>query len=149
MLYLYGLAEYDNETNSKSKIEFTTRKQLTDKINTKYNIKLSVSTIERLIKKYDSYKLYYNINFSKNQIMLLNSFQKKKQVRFIALSNQEFNILIAQNNDLLCKYYLYLRFNCGKSSSKTIDHSAELILARMGYSTKSNKTKSLLYHFNS
>lgn len=95
MLYLYGLAEYDRETKCRDKIVFSTRKKLAEDINTKYSINLSVSTIERLIKKSDSYSFYYKIDFSKNQIRLQNDFQKKKEVRFIKLSDKAFKALIA------------------------------------------------------
>ena len=149
MLYLYDMAEYDRETKCRDKIVFSTRKKLTEDINAKYNISLSASTIERLIKNADSYSFYYKIDFSKSQIRLQNDFQKKKQVRFITLSDKAFKALIAQKNDLLIKYYCYLCYNCGKSSTKSIDHTAELILSNMGYCGTSNKNKSLLYDFNS
>lgn len=149
MLYLYGLAEYDRETKCRDKIVFSTRKKLAEDINTKYSINLSVSTIERLIKKSDSYSFYYKIDFSKNQIRLQNDFQKKKEVRFIKLSDKAFKALIAQQNDLLIKYYCYLCYNCGKSFSGAIDHTAELILSNMGYCGTSKKYKDLLYSFNS
>lgn len=149
MLYLYGLAEYDRETKCRDKIVFSTRKKLAEDINTKFDINLSYSTVERLIKKADSYSFYYKIDFSKSQIRLQNDFQKKKQVRFITLSDKAFKALIAQKNDLLIKYYCYLCYNCGKSSTKSIDHTAELVLSNMGYCGTSKKYKDLLYHFNS
>lgn len=95
MLYLYGMAEYDRETKCRDKIVFSTRKQLAKDINAKYNISLSDSTVERLIKKADSYSFYYKIDFSKSQIRLQNDFQKKKEVRFIRLSDKAFKTLIA------------------------------------------------------
>lgn len=149
MLYLYGLAEYDRKTKCRDKIVFSTRKKLTEDINAKYNISLSASTIERLIKNADFYSFYYKIDFSKSQIRLQNDFQKKKEVRFIRLSDKAFQALIEQKNDLLIKYYCYLCYNCGKSFSGVIDHTAELILSNMGYCGKSKKYKDLLYHFNS
>lgn len=94
-LYLYGMAEYDRETKCRDKIVFSTRKQLAKDINAKYNISLSASTIERFIKNADSYSFYYKIDFSKSQIRLQNDFQKKKQVRFITLSDKAFKALIA------------------------------------------------------
>lgn len=149
MLYLYGLAEYDRETKCRDKIVFSTRKQLAKDINAKFDINLSDSTIERLIKKADSYGFYYKIDFSKNQIKLQNDFQQKKEVRFVTISDKAFKALIEQKNDLLCKYYFYLCFNCGKSSTKSIDHTAELILSNMGYCGTSKTYKDLIYSFNS
>lgn len=94
MFYLYGMAEYDRETKCRDKIVFSTRKKLAEDINAKYNINLSASTIERLIKNADFYSFYYKIDFSKSQIRLQNDFQKKKQVRFIRLSDKAFKALI-------------------------------------------------------
>ena len=66
------------------------------------------------------------MNTDDNTIILNNNFRKGSAAsnKFITLSDSEIKFLIEQDNKLLNKYYLYLKYYCGYSKSKQIDTTA-------------------------
>lgn len=109
---------------------------------------ISSSTIDRFLKKIPIfYENYFIIDFSKKQIRLRNCFKGMTHSRFITLSDGTFHMLVSLNDDLLCKYYCFLRFECGKHPNGT-DRTAKQILEAMGYSSKSGNYQSRLSEYN-
>ena len=49
ILYLYGIAEYNKDTKTRNIIKYNSIKEIKERINNKFNICLSQSTLERLI----------------------------------------------------------------------------------------------------
>lgn len=148
LLYLYGIAEYNKTNNYIDTINYISARKLTEKINKKYNKSLSNSTINRFLKDIISgnYNDFLTIDTAKKQILLKNHFRRAKNCAFVALNKNIFDTLIEIDEDLFCKYTLYLYFVCGKYQ-KT-DSTAEQILSALGYSAQSGKNKSNLSRYN-
>ena len=151
VFYFYGIATYSNDTKCYDFIEYKSNRQLKEKINNQYkNANLSSSPVDRLIKKLslEPYTNYFTIKFQENQIRLRNNFVKKKGVSYICIEKSALEILTEQKDDLLCKYYCYLRYNCGRSKTKTTDSTASQILEALGYSSSSGEYKTRLSSYN-
>ena len=67
------------------------------------------------------------------RIIIHNNIVNRK-TPFICLNRDETNFLITMNDNLLCKYYIYLKYYCGYTKSKRIDSTAKQILFALGYS---------------
>ena len=93
---------------------------------------------------------YFNYNADNKEIILYNNFKKDKAKsnKFVVITEKEKEFLIQQDDNLLCKYLLYIKYYCGKSKTKTTDFTAEQFFAAIGYSKKSGSYKSLLSNYN-
>lgn len=98
-----------------------------------------------------TYKEYFTFDRSEKRITLNNDFRRGKDGTryFITLSDYEATFLISKDEALLTRYYLYLKFYCGRARSKDIDTTAKQILSALGYSAASGKNISLLSYYNS
>lgn len=151
ILYLYGIAEYNKDTKTRNTIKYNSIKEIKERINNKFNISLSQSTAERFINaisKSKEYAEYFEIDINNKYIIIKNNFKSKKNCSFVVLDERQYNFLTNSKNDFLCKYYLCLLYNCGKSKTNTIDSTAEQLLTEMGYSTKSGTNKAKLSEYN-
>ena len=91
---------------------------------------------------------YFIIDFSQSQIRLKNQFKGKTGVRFITLTDEQLQQLTELKDDFLCKYYFYLRANCGTATNGTTDSTAEQALSALGYSTRSAEYKNKISSCN-
>lgn len=110
----------------------------------------SASCINTKIAK-DAYKCFITIDKQAKTITLLNNFQKGKEKRlFVRLSANEVAFLRSIGDNLLCKYYLYLKYYCEVAEKKNIrqDFTANQFLSAIGYSVKSNSIKNKLGYYN-
>lgn len=148
---LYCISAKDNNNKLSNTIIYKNLNELSATIKSRCNYNISVSTISRILKDTDRYKNYFIVNTAKNTITLNNNFRKGSAAsnKFITLSDKEINFLIAQDNKLLNKYYLYLKYYCGYSKSKQIDTTANQILSAIGYSNNCGNNKNNLCKFNS
>lgn len=146
---LYLIAQRDKKENIYNTISFQSQKELAEKVN-KYNDIFSISTINRILndKIYFPYFSYDKIN---KTIILNNNFKKGKTQtnKFVILNDNELLFLISQNDKLLNKYFLYLKYYIGFSKDKKIDTTANQILSAMGYNNKSGNNKEKLCKYNS
>jgi hypothetical protein len=96
------------------------------------------------------YSKYFTKSKEENKIILNSNFRKGSGAsnKFIVLTDKETNFLLEQNNKLLNKYYLYLKYYCGYSKSKKIDTTANQILAAIGYSQNCGNNKDALCKYN-
>lgn len=83
-------------------------------------------------------------------ITLLNSFAKTTHVRYVSIDYRAFNYLRRKDDNLLIKYYLYLKYNYYLSNGKGIDNTAKQFLDACGYCSASGKYLSKVseYTFN-
>lgn len=148
---LYLLSDKDYKSKIKNTIIFKSQQELTERIKNVCNYSISISTISRILKDTKNYSIYFNYNSNENKIILNNNFKKgiAASNKFITLSDKEIYFLLQQDNKLLNKYYLYLKYYCGYSKSKQIDSTANQILLSIGYSNNCGNNKNNLCKFNS
>lgn len=149
LLLLQRLAKYNTDTKCYDTITYENIKQLTDSINEHYcGNSVSQSTVSRVLNNED-YKEYFIYYKTEKKIQLLNNFSKSnsKRNKFIVLNEQEAEMLIQNNDNLLCTYYCYLKYYCGYSKSKEIDTTAKQFFSACGYK-ESGRYKTKLSEYN-
>lgn len=150
VLMFYSIAKFNINSKRYDLITYTSITNLTDQLNsiTKDNTKskISDSTIRRVLKR-KCYNTFLDIDTKSKTIRLRNDIRQCN--KFVMLSESEALKLINQKNDFLAKYYLYLKYYCGYSKSKTIDTTAKQFLAACGYSTDANNNISRVSECNS
>ncbi len=67
---------------------------------------------------------------------------------FVTLSNEEYTKLIAIGDSFVIRYYLYIKYYCGYSKSKTNDFTAKQYLEVCGYSCNSDNMLGKVYKAN-
>ena len=153
LFYLYSIAEYDKATKLYNTIHSISIQDTAGRINAAAGGDvISKATLSRFLN--DEKNSNFFTYDTKNKIITLNNcfrHQEKaeKKQSFIVLSVAEFDFLLKQNDNLLIAYYLYLKYYCGISKSKTTDNTAKQFLAACGYSTKSNNYLSQISKYNS
>lgn len=145
---LYKIAKSNQKERIKNKIEYNSLREFAETLENTCGFSVSATTIQRILNN-EEYTLYFDYDKTNKTIHLKNDFKKKTNVKFVVLSEKEVNFFIKQNNDFLCKYYLYLKFYCGASKMNETNVTAEQILSAIGYSVKSGKNKEKICFFNS
>lgn len=145
---LYLLAELDKTERIYNTIYYKTQKELAEKVSDiYYNFSISTASIKAILNDNK-----YNIYFSKEKgkIILNNNFKNNKCNinKFVILTDKELLFLIMQNDKLLNKYFLYLKYYIGYTKDKQINDTSNRILSAIGYSTKSGQNKEKLSRFN-
>lgn len=142
LLKIYKKAQCIDDDYIKNTIQFSSKKELAEKVDIKYNALLNIL-------KNQEYKDYFTV--SNNQLVINNNFKadnKERVNKFVVLTEKEADILIQYNNNLLAKYFIYHKYYCGFSKYKCHNSTAKQILDTMGYSNKSNNYISQLSRFN-
>lgn len=155
LFYLYGIAVRYEDRKQKDDICFSSFRELEERINGKYakdgKKVVSQATLRRvaLSEKYKDF-FFYDKNYCGRQgIILQNDFSgdRGKKSPFVVLNRKTYNFLITQADNLLAKYTIFLKYQCGRGGNKT-DFTADQFLQAIGYSTKAGNTKSLLGVYN-
>lgn len=146
---LFCIAERNNKDKLNNIIKYKSQKELAERIKDKCSYNISAASISRILNN-ENYLLYFNVNYKENIITLNNNFKKgiAASNKFIILNDEEIIFLLEQDNKLLNKYYLYLKYYCGYSKSKRIDTTANQILSAIGYSNNCGNNKNNLCKFN-
>ena len=146
---LYMIAERNKEEKLDNIIEYKTQKELADKIKSICNYIISVPTISRTIQN-KIYIPYFSKSEKENKLILNNNFKsgKAKSNKFVTLNEKELLFLLEQNNNQLTKYYLYLKYYCGRAETHKIDSTANQILSAIGYSANCGNNKGNLCAYN-
>lgn len=163
LLLFYKIAEADKKQWIKNIVNYSSFKDLMNRMNDvassiakernvmadKVQI-ISASTISR-ISTNTEYNEYFKWQKDEKRIILLNDFRKSNssKIPFVSLGENAVSFLIEQNDNLLAKYYLYLKYHCGSSKSKQTDTTAKQFLDALGYSTKSGSFVSKISEYNS
>lgn len=163
LLLFYKIAEADKKQWIKNIVNYSSFKDLMNRMNDvassiakernvmadKVQI-ISASTISR-ISTNTEYNEYFKWQKDEKRIILLNDFRKSNssKIPFVSLGENTVSFLIEQNDNLLAKYYLYLKYHCGSSKSKQTDTTAKQFLDALGYSTKSGSFVSKISEYNS
>lgn len=146
VLMFYSIAEFNIKTKRFDSIKYNTIKELTEKLNSiSQGNKISESTVHRILKK-EIYNKFLSVNSKDKSIKILNDITQSK--KFVIVSEKEAMMLIDKHQNLLAKYYLYLKYYCGHSKSKKIDTTAKQFLSACGYSIESNSNISKISEYN-
>lgn len=145
---LHLLAERNTKEKINNIVRYTSIAQLSERIATQCNYKISASTISRIINDAE-YNLYF-VCQKKEKIITLNCNMKSRSTvnKFITLTDREIYFLLAQNDKLLIKYYLYIKYYCGYSKRNETDFTAKQFLAAVGYCQSSGKLYGQLSNYN-
>ena len=110
----------------------------------------SNSTLNRLLAN-DEYKDFLTIDKDKRVITLNSSVIKGSNNNcFVRLTNKEIAYLRQEEDNLLCKYYIYLKYYCSlaeKAGTKQ-DFTAKQFLSAIGYSTNSQSQLDKISSYN-
>ena len=148
IIALYRIAEKGKNTKIKDTIHYASINELRERIKENCGFIISVSTISRIFKDTE-YNNYICVDRKTKTILLNNDYTNSNRKRkFIVLNENETDFILKHNDNLLTKYYLYLKYYCGLSKSKTTDSTAKQILCACGYSDKSNLYISRLAEYN-
>lgn len=150
LLALYKIAKSNKADKLKNIIHYKSVKELSKMLES-VGCYRSTATINRILKdriqQYNDYLIY---NKTDRVIILRNDFRQidSKRNKFITIRRQNIDILLKYDNNLLCKYYFYIVYYCGKSKSNTTDFTAKQFLHSSGYSMNSKNYISKLSEFN-
>lgn len=146
---LFAIAERNPKEKIDNIVTYKSLKELIERIKAKCNYSISQATVSRILNDSD-YSKYFTKSKEENKIILNSNFRKGSGAsnKFVVLTDKETNFLLEQNNKLLSKYYLYLKYYCGYSKSKKIDTTANQILAAIGYSQNCGNNKDALCKYN-
>ena len=155
LLKLYGIAEYNKKNRLYDTITYNTLDELTQRINDKYGKCISKSTLsdflnDKGIQKHN-YK-YFSYDKDSKTIKLYNDFKNtdnRTSRKFVVLSEKEFDFLVSQADNMLISYFLYIKYYCGASASKSTDFTAEQFLSACGLCSTSGSNKQKISKYNS
>ena len=132
LLNLYDLADYNTDTKTYNTVKYKSLAGLADLLG------ISERTLRRHLENKD-YEPFLEWNKKNKEIILHNDFSKTGyRVPFITVSPVEVRLLKDQNDNLLCKYFIYLKYFCGYSATKRIDTTCKQFLSAIGYSSNSS-----------
>ena len=146
LFYLYSLAEYNTSTNLFDTVSYKSVRALQRLIVERFGKgSISPSSLCRLLKD-DRYRNYIKVDTEHNRIALQTA--TKGMPCFVVLTKREIDFLIDKKDNLLAKYYLYLKHFCGRGAVGTQDFTIKQFLKYCGYSDKSNSYVSLVSSYN-
>ena len=144
---LYDLAEFNPNKKVFDTVRFSSQSNLA------LQLGISLSQLKRIISN-NAYSSYFQVDTKEKTITLYNDFRNsnsQKEIKpFVSLSADEIRVLREneKNNELLPKYYVYLKYYCGFNvKSHSTDSTAKQILSAIGYSTNSSY-QALLSSYN-
>lgn len=141
---LYDLADYNPATKAYDTINYTSIPKLAALL------PYSNSTINRILAN-DEYKDFLTIDKDKRVITLNSSVIKGSNNNcFVRLTNKEIAYLRQAKDNLLCKYYIYLKYYCSlaKKAGTKQDFTAKQFLSAIGYSTNSHSQLDKISSYN-
>ena len=141
---LYDLADYNPATKAYDTINYTSIPKLAALL------PYSNSTLNRILVN-DEYKDFLTIDKDKRVITLNSSVIKGSNNNcFVRLTNKEIAYLRQAKDNLLCKYYIYLKYYCflAKKAGTKQDFTAKQFLSAIGYSTNSQSQLDKISSYN-
>lgn len=159
LFLLHKVAVLDKATRLYNTVRYNNLEELTIRLNNEYNTVnkenkkpvVSKSTLSRVLNS-DKCGNYFTYNKTDKVITLQNNFSNKRtngKAKFITLTDREIDFLLTKNNELLIRYYLFIKYYCGFSGKNETDFTANQFLEASNYSTKAGNYKTLLSSFNS
>lgn len=129
---LYDLADYNTDTKTYSIITYKSLAELARLCS------ISDKTLRRHLADTE-YSPFLQWDKQNKRVILLNDFSKTGyKTPFLTVSPVEVRLLLTENDNLLCKYLIYLKYYCGYSATKRIDTTCNQFLSAIGYSSNSS-----------
>lgn len=153
LLRLYSIAEYNRKNRMYDSINFNTIDELTKRINGVFQEStISKTTLNNFLNdkgtsKRHEYK-YFSYDKDAKKITLNVDFRSGKE-SFVILSDKECSFLIAQDDELLIRYFIYIKHYCGSSPSGKTDFTAKQFLEACGLSSSSGNNLTRISNYNS
>lgn len=145
LLALYDLAQYNPASKAFDTITYNSISKLA------LSLPFSSATLNRILAN-DEYKHFLSID-KKNRTIKLNCSVIKGSNNncFVRLTEKEVKLLQEQNDNLLCKYYIYMKYYCSLAqlAGTKQDFTAKQFLASIGYSINSNSQLDKISSYNS
>lgn len=141
---LYDLATYNVDKKAYDTITYTSISKLADLL------PFSTATLNRILSN-DEYKHFISVDKEKKIINLNNSVIKGSNNNcFVRLNRKEVAYLQKENDNLLCKYYIYMKYYCSlaEKAGKKQDFTAKQFLLAIGYSIKSQAQVDKISNYN-
>lgn len=146
LFYLYSLAEYNPSTNLFDTVSYKSVRALQKLIEERFGKgSVSSSTLSRLLND-DRYRNYIKVDQKRKEIALQTA--TKGMPCFVMLTKREVEFLLDKKDNLLVKYYLYLKHFCGRGAVGAQDFTLKQFLKYCGYSDKSNSYISKISSYN-
>ena len=146
LFYLYSLAEYNTSTNLFDTVSYKSVRALQKVIAERFGKgSISPSSLCRLLND-ERYRDYIKVDTEGKEIALQTA--TKGMPCFVMLTKREVDFLIEKKDNLLAKYYLYLKHFCGLGAVGKQDFTIKQFLKYCGYSDKSNSYVSLVSSYN-
>lgn len=144
LLALYDLAQYTPTSKAFDTITYNSIPKLA------LQLPFSVATLNRILVN-DEYKPFLSVD-KKNKTIKLNCSVIKGSNNncFVRLTEKEVKLLKEQNDNLLCKYYIYMKYYCSLAqlAGTKQDFTAKQFLTSIGYSTNSNSQLYNISNYN-
>ena len=152
VLCFWLAADYNKDTRLYDKVLFQSLDDLAGKIEAAAGEKiLAKSTLSRVLNNQE-YNNYFTYDRGRKEIILKNNFRSKPGAKenqcFVVVSAPEISYLVRSQDSLLIQYFLYLRYYCGLSKSKTTDTTAKQFLSACGYCETSTNYLSKIAGYN-
>lgn len=141
---LYDLAEYNPNTKAYDTIIYTSISKLAELL------PFSTSTLNRILSD-NEYNSFLSIDKNNKRITLNCSMIKGSNNNcFVRLLNNEVSYLQKEKDNLLCKYYIYIKYYCSLANKLGIkqDFTAKQFLSSIGYSIKSQSQIDKISEYN-
>ena len=146
LLYLYSLAEYNKTTNFFDTVSYNSVRALQKQIEERFGKgSISPSSLSRLLNG-DRYRNYIKVDQKRKEIALQTA--TKDMPCFVMLTNREVEFLLEHKDNLLVKYFLYMKHFCGLGAVGKQDFTAKQFLTYCGYSNNSNSYLSKVSSYN-
>lgn len=144
LLAIYNLAQYNPITKAFDTITYNSIAQLS------LSLPFSTATLNRILAN-DEYKHFLSID-KKNRTIKLNCSVIKGSNNncFVRLTEKEVALLQEQQDNLLCKYYIYMKYYCSLAqlTGAKQDFTAKQFLSSIGYSVNSNAQLDKISNYN-
>lgn len=141
---LYDLAEYNSNQKAYNTINYKSLSNLAEML------PFSASTLNRILYN-DEYRPFLTLDKKNKQIILNNSVIKgSNNNKFVRLVDKEISFLREQNDNLLCKYYIYVKYYCSLASKVGINQNftAKQFLTAINYSQNSKSQIDKISSYN-
>lgn len=129
VFYLYGIATRYEERDAKNDVSFSSFAELEERITSKYaksedkNSLVSAATLRRIAMndKYKDFFVYSKGFCGGHSIVIQNNFVggRGKKSPFVVLNPKTYNFLIEQRDNLLAKYTIFVKYQCGRNGGTT------------------------------
>lgn len=141
ILSIFSIAEYNTDTKRYDTVRYKSIDSLAKTIG------VSKTTMNRILERYE-YSAFFIVNKKEKTITIQNDFTKSSR-KFVILTNKEVKFLLLQRNNLLCKYFIYIKHFCGTVKTKDQDFTARQFLSFFQYSNNSHSYLDAISSFNS